>query len=63
MAAAQTKARGILEEHGVKMADPTAEQTAAARKQMLAEQDQLAKDIKVSPEMVKLIMAEVGSGS
>jgi C4-dicarboxylate-binding protein DctP len=63
MAAAQTKARGILEEHGVKMADPTAEQTATARKQMLAEQDQLAKDIKVSPEMVKLIMAEVGSGS
>jgi hypothetical protein len=30
---------------------------------MLAEQDQLAKDIKVAPEMVKLIMAEVGSGS
>jgi TRAP-type C4-dicarboxylate transport system substrate-binding protein len=63
MAAAQTKARGILEEHGIKMADPTEAQTAAARKQMLAEQEQLAKDIKVSPEMVKLIMAEVGSGS
>ena len=27
---------------------------------MLAEQDQLAKEIKVSPEIVKLIMAEVG---
>jgi TRAP-type C4-dicarboxylate transport system substrate-binding protein len=63
MAAAQTKARTTLEEHGVKIADPTDAQTAAARKQMLAEQDQLAKDIKVSPEMVKLIMAEVGSGS
>jgi TRAP-type C4-dicarboxylate transport system substrate-binding protein len=63
MAGAQTKARATLEEHGVKIADPTEEQTAAARKQMLAEQDQLAKDIKVSPEMVKLIMAEVGSGS
>jgi TRAP-type C4-dicarboxylate transport system substrate-binding protein len=63
MAAAQTKARATLEEHGVKIADPTEEQTATARKQMLAEQDQLAKDIKVSPEMVKLIMAEVGSGS
>jgi C4-dicarboxylate-binding protein DctP len=63
MAAAQTKARTTLEEHGVKMADPTAEQTAAARKQMLGEQDQLAKEIKVSPDLVKLIMAEVGSGS
>jgi TRAP-type C4-dicarboxylate transport system substrate-binding protein len=63
MAGAQTKARATLEEHGVKIADPTEEQAAAARKQMLAEQDQLAKDIKVSPEMVKLIMAEVGSGS
>jgi TRAP-type C4-dicarboxylate transport system substrate-binding protein len=63
MAGAQTKARATLEEHGVKIADPTEEQAAAARKQMLAEQDQLAKDIKVSPEMVKLIMAEVGSRS
>jgi TRAP-type C4-dicarboxylate transport system substrate-binding protein len=63
MAAAQTKARGTLEEHGVKMADPTPEQSAAERKKMMVEQDQLAKDIKVNPEMVKLIMAEVGSGS
>ena len=63
MAAAQTKARATLEEHGVKFADPTAEQSAAERKKMMVEQDQLAKDIKVSPEMVKLIMAEVGSGS
>jgi TRAP-type C4-dicarboxylate transport system substrate-binding protein len=63
MAAAQSKARTTLEEHGVKFSDPTPEQTAEARKQMLVEQDQLAKDIKVAPEMVKLIMAEVGSGS
>ena len=63
MAAAQTKARATLEEHGIKFTDPTEEQTAAARKSMLPEQDQLAKDIKVSPELVKLIMADVGSGS
>ncbi|MEO6840658.1 MAG: TRAP transporter substrate-binding protein DctP [Bradyrhizobium sp.] len=63
MAAAQTKARTTLEEHGVKIADPTPDQSAAERKKMMVEQDQLAKDIKVSPEMVKLIMAEVGSGS
>jgi C4-dicarboxylate-binding protein DctP len=63
MAAAQTKARTTLEEHGVKMADPTPAQSAAERKKMMAEQDQLAKDIKVSPELVKLIMAEAGSGA
>jgi C4-dicarboxylate-binding protein DctP len=63
MAAAQTRARATLEEHGVKFTDPTAEQSAAERKRMMAEQDQVAKDIKISPEMVKLIMAEVGSGS
>lgn len=63
MAAAQTKARATLEEHGVKFADPTAEQSAAERKLMMVEQDQVAKDIKVSPELVKLIMAEAGSGS
>lgn len=63
MAAAQTKARVTLQEHGIKFADPTPEQNAAERKLMMAEQDQVAKDIKVSPEMVKLIMAEAGSGS
>src|ERR1700743_8517 len=46
MAAAQAKARTTLEEHGVKFSDPTPEQTAEARKLMLVEQDQLAKDIK-----------------
>ena len=63
MAAAQTKARATLEEHGVKFADPTAAQSAEERKRMVAEQDQMAKEIKVSPDMVKLIMAETGSGS
>jgi TRAP-type C4-dicarboxylate transport system substrate-binding protein len=63
MVGAQTRARATLEAHGVKFADPTAEESAAERKKMMAEQDQVAKDIKVSPEMVKLIMAEAGSGS
>jgi len=63
MAAAQTKARATLEERGIKFSDPTAEQSAEERKKMVAEQDQVAKDIKVSPEMVRLIMAEAGSGS
>jgi TRAP-type C4-dicarboxylate transport system substrate-binding protein len=63
MAAAQTKARATLEEHGVKFSDPTAAQNAEQRKRMVAEQEQMAKEIKVSPDMVKLIMAEASSGS
>jgi TRAP-type transport system periplasmic protein len=63
MVAAQTRARATLQEHGVKFSDPTADESAAERKKMMAEQDQVAKDIKVSPEMVKLIMAEASSGS
>jgi C4-dicarboxylate-binding protein DctP len=63
MVGAQTRARATLEAHGVKFSDPTAEESAAERKKMMAEQEQVAKDIKVSPEMVKLIMAEAGSGS
>jgi TRAP-type C4-dicarboxylate transport system substrate-binding protein len=63
MAAAQTKARATLEAHGIKFSDPTPEQSAAERKRMVAEQYQMAKEIKVSPEMVKLIMAEASSGS
>ena len=63
MVNAQIKARTTLQEHGIKFSDPTAEQSADERKRMMAEQEQVAKDIKVSPEMVKLIMAEAGSGS
>jgi C4-dicarboxylate-binding protein DctP len=63
MAGAQTRARTTLEEHGIKFADPTADQSAAERKRMVAVQDDVAKEIKISPEMVKLIMAEVGASS
>jgi TRAP-type C4-dicarboxylate transport system substrate-binding protein len=61
MAAAQSKARQTLESHGVKYTDPTAQQTAAERQKMMAEQDQVAKDIKLSPEIVKLVMANANS--
>ena len=63
MAGAQLRARKTLEEHGIKFADPTAEQIAAERKRMMAEQDQVAKEIKISPEMVQALMATVGSAS
>jgi TRAP-type C4-dicarboxylate transport system substrate-binding protein len=61
MAAAQTRARQALESHNVKFTDPTADTIADARKKMMADQDQVAKDIKLSPEIVKLVMANAGS--
>ncbi len=60
MAEAQAKARKVLEAHGIKIADPTPEQIAAERKKMMAEQDQVAKETKVSPEMVRLLGEELG---
>jgi TRAP-type C4-dicarboxylate transport system substrate-binding protein len=63
MAAAQTQARKTLEEHGVKFFDPSPQQIADLRKRMMAEQDRLAKDIKMSPDLVKMVMADVGDAS
>src|SRR5262249_3738828 len=60
---AQLQARKTLEEHGVKFVDPTAEQTAADRKRMMTEQDQVAKEIKISPEVFQALMAMVGTFS
>jgi len=53
MAAAQAKARDELIEHGVKFTVPTAEQLAAVRQKMMLEQDQIAKELKLSPDLVK----------
>jgi TRAP-type C4-dicarboxylate transport system substrate-binding protein len=63
MAAAQSKARHTLEDHGVKFVDPTPQQSAAEREKMLPEQDELAKQIKVAPDLVKLVTADVGDAS
>jgi C4-dicarboxylate-binding protein DctP len=61
MAAAQTRARALMEEHGIKVVDPSPEQTAAERKEMVPETDELAKQIKISPDIVKAVTAEVGT--
>ena len=61
MAAVQARARTTLESHKIKFSDPTPQQTASARQQMLKEQDELVKTLKISPEMVKQVMAAIGS--
>lgn len=63
MAAAQTKARQTMQSHGVKYADPSPQQIAEWRKGMLAQQEQLAKELKISPEVVKAVVADAGVAS
>jgi C4-dicarboxylate-binding protein DctP len=63
MAELQNNARQTLEAHGVKFVDPTPEQIAEERQKMMPEQDQVAKESKISPEMVKLVMDEISSAS
>ena len=61
--AAQRQGRKTLEEHGVKFVDPSAEEIAAVRKRMMVEQEQVAKEIKVSPQMLQELMATVDTFS
>lgn len=60
MAEAQIKSRQLMESHGIQFADATAAQSAETRKSMMPDQDAMAKEIKVSPEMVKLVMQDLG---
>ena len=62
-AASQVRARGILQSHGIKIVDPGEAQIAADRTRMMPEQDQVAKQLKISPELVKLIDAALASAS
>ncbi len=57
---AQRDARAIMEANGVKFHDPTPEATVALRAAMMARQDEAAREIKVSPEMVRLVMQDLG---
>jgi TRAP-type transport system periplasmic protein len=53
MAKAQLQARDTLIEHGIKFVDPTPQQIAAVREKMMATQDAVASELKISPELVK----------
>jgi C4-dicarboxylate-binding protein DctP len=53
-AASQARARKAMEDAGVAFTDPSAETLAASRKQMQADVATLAKDAKLSPDVVRL---------
>jgi C4-dicarboxylate-binding protein DctP len=60
MQAGQIEARKVMEEHGMVFVDVKPADMLALRKRMMVEQDQAAKEIKVSPEMVKAVMHDLG---
>lgn len=59
LAAAQDKAEATLKAHGVKVVTVPAEDLAEQRRRMLAEQDQVVREMKMSPELVTRIGAVV----
>ncbi len=63
MAASQARARGTLESHGMQFADITQEQATEVRNQMLKEQDQLAKDLKIGPDTVAAMQKDIASAA
>jgi len=61
MATAQSRARELAQAHGVKIVQPSAEELEATRLRMLAEQNNVAKLSKISPEMVAAVVGEVAA--
>src|SRR5712664_40150 len=61
MAAAQLRARELVQAHGIQSVVPSAEELAATRRDMTANQEQVAKLSKISPEMVSAVSADLAA--
>jgi TRAP-type transport system periplasmic protein len=61
MAAAQSRARESVQAHGIKIVVPPREDLATTRRSMMANQEQVAKLSKISPEMVSGVSAELAA--
>ena len=62
-AKSQGDAREAMKSHGVSFADPSAEQLSSDRKRMIEAQADLVRDMKLSPEIVKLVNDAVSGHS
>jgi len=60
-AKAQQNGRDELAKAGVSFVDIGKDEAAAVRQKMLADQDKVAADAHMSPDLIKLVMADVGS--
>jgi TRAP-type C4-dicarboxylate transport system substrate-binding protein len=61
MAAAQARAHKLVLSHGVKSVVPSVEDLAAKRREMMAQQEHVAKLSKISPEMAAAVSAELAT--
>ena len=61
MAAAQARARDAVQAHGIKIVVASAEELAAIRRDMTANQEQMARLSKISPEMVAAVAADIAA--
>jgi TRAP-type C4-dicarboxylate transport system substrate-binding protein len=61
MAAAQLRARELVQAHGIRIVVPSAEELAATRRDMTANQEQVAKLSKISPEMASAVSADLAA--
>jgi C4-dicarboxylate-binding protein DctP len=57
--AAQAAARDTLISNGVRMAQPSAEELADARRRLMAAQDEIIAEIKIDRDMVEKVMNEL----
>jgi len=61
MAAAQSRARELVQARGIKIVVPSAEEIGAKRLEMMADQGRVAKLSKISSEMVSAVSAELAA--
>lgn len=61
--ASQANGRKALEANGVTFTDPSAAVLADTRKRMIADQDSMIRDAKLSPEVVKLVQEAIGASA
>jgi TRAP-type C4-dicarboxylate transport system substrate-binding protein len=62
MAIAQSRARDLVQAHGISVVEPSPDEVEATRRVMMINQDQVAKLSKISPEMVATVLADLAAG-
>jgi C4-dicarboxylate-binding protein DctP len=62
MAAAQSRARELVQEHGVSIVEPSPDELEATRRVMMIYQEQMVKQSKISAEMVWSVSTDLGGG-
>ena len=61
MAAAQSRARDVVQNHGITIVAPSPAELAAMRRDMMADQERVARGSQISPQMAAEVAAELAS--